>query len=156
MVQTLKDLPEMRETWVQSLGQEDPLEKELATHSGILGLPSWLSWLRICLQCGRVGFSPWVGKIPWRRERLHTPVFWPREFHGLYNGWVCKESDTNEQLVLSLHSVHTEKDGKACSEEKRRCDYLSKVITSVNYKGRKSRMSWRRAVEFITFCKAGL
>ena len=36
MVQTLKDLPEMRETWVQSLGQEDPLEKELATHSGIL------------------------------------------------------------------------------------------------------------------------
>ena len=24
----------------------------------------------------------WVGKIPWRRERLPTPVFWPREFHG--------------------------------------------------------------------------
>jgi len=29
------------------------------------------------------GFDPWVGKIPWRRERLPTPVFWPREFHGL-------------------------------------------------------------------------
>ena len=28
-------------------------------------------------------FEPWVGKIPWRRERLHTPVFWPGEFHGL-------------------------------------------------------------------------
>ena len=25
----------------------------------------------------------WVGKIPWRRERLPTPVFWPGEFHGL-------------------------------------------------------------------------
>ena len=25
-----------------------------------------------------------VGKIPWRRERLPTPVFWPREFHGQY------------------------------------------------------------------------
>ena len=24
----------------------------------------------------------WVGKIPWRRERLPTPVFWPGEFHG--------------------------------------------------------------------------
>ena len=24
-----------------------------------------------------------VGKIPWRRERLPTPIFWPREFHGL-------------------------------------------------------------------------
>ena len=29
-------LPAMRETWVQSLGQEDPLEKEMATHSSIL------------------------------------------------------------------------------------------------------------------------
>jgi len=33
----------------------------------------------------RPGFNPWVGKIPWRRERLPTPVFWPGEFHGLYN-----------------------------------------------------------------------
>ena len=30
------------------------------------------------------GFDPWVGKIPWRKERLPTPVFWPGEFHGLY------------------------------------------------------------------------
>ena len=34
--QTVKRLPAMQETWVQSLGQEDPLEKEMATHSGIL------------------------------------------------------------------------------------------------------------------------
>ena len=32
----VKRLPEMQETWVQSLGQEDPLEKEMATHSSIL------------------------------------------------------------------------------------------------------------------------
>ena len=32
----LKHLPAMWETWVQSLGQEDPLEKEMATHSSIL------------------------------------------------------------------------------------------------------------------------
>ena len=32
----VKNLPAMWETWVQSLGQEDPLEKELATHSSIL------------------------------------------------------------------------------------------------------------------------
>ena len=36
MAQTVKDLPAMRETWVRSLGQEDPLEKEMATHSNIL------------------------------------------------------------------------------------------------------------------------
>ena len=34
--QMVKNLPEVRETWVQSLGQEDPLEKEMATHFSIL------------------------------------------------------------------------------------------------------------------------
>ena len=34
--QTLKDLPTMWETWVQSLGQKDLLEKEMATHSSTL------------------------------------------------------------------------------------------------------------------------
>ena len=32
----VKNLPAMQETWVPSLGQEDPLEKEIATHSNIL------------------------------------------------------------------------------------------------------------------------
>ena len=36
MVQRLKRLPAMWETWVLSLGREDPLEKEMATHSSIL------------------------------------------------------------------------------------------------------------------------
>ena len=36
MTQMVKSLPEMQETWVQSLGREDPLEKEMATHSIIL------------------------------------------------------------------------------------------------------------------------
>ena len=39
--------------------------------------------VKICLQRGRPGFDPWVGKIPWRRERLPTPIFWPGEFCGL-------------------------------------------------------------------------
>ena len=36
MAQTVKRLPTMPETWVQSLGREDPLEKEMATHSSTL------------------------------------------------------------------------------------------------------------------------
>ena len=36
VVQRVKCLPAMQETWVQSLGWEDPLEKEMATHSSIL------------------------------------------------------------------------------------------------------------------------
>ena len=38
MAQTVKRLPTMQETWVRSLGLEDPLEKEMATH------PSTLAW----------------------------------------------------------------------------------------------------------------
>ena len=34
------------------------------------GLPWWLRWQRICQQCKRPGFDLWVGKIPWRRDRL--------------------------------------------------------------------------------------
>ena len=51
------------------------------------------------------GFDPWVGKIPWRRESLPTPVFLSREFHGQrslggYSSWGCKESNTTEGLTL--------------------------------------------------------
>ena len=36
MAQAVRNLPAMQETWVQSLGWENPLEKEVATHSSIL------------------------------------------------------------------------------------------------------------------------
>ena len=36
VAQTVESLPAMEETWVQSLGREDPLEKGMATHSSIL------------------------------------------------------------------------------------------------------------------------
>ena len=57
------------------------------------------------IQCGRPGFNPWVGKTPWRREWLSTPVFWPGEFYGLYSPWGHKELDTTEQLSLSLKVI---------------------------------------------------
>ena len=40
--------------------------------------------------------SPGEGK-----SYLPTPVFWPGEFHGLYNPWGRKDSDMTEQLLLS-------------------------------------------------------
>ena len=54
------------------------------------------------LQCGRPGFDPWVGKIRWRSERPPTPIFWPRDFHGLYSPWGHRELDTTERLSPSL------------------------------------------------------
>ena len=46
------------------------------------GLAWCLRWWRICLQCRRPRFNPWVGKIPWRREWLPISVFLPGESHG--------------------------------------------------------------------------
>ena len=53
------------------------------------------------------GFDPRVGKIPWRRKWQPTLVFLPGESHGQrnlvgYSPWTRKESDTTEQLTLSL------------------------------------------------------
>ena len=48
VAQTVKNLPAMQETWVRSLGQEDPLEKEMATHSSIL------TWRIPCTELGRL------------------------------------------------------------------------------------------------------
>ena len=40
-------------------------------------------------------------------ESLPTPVFWPREFHGLFSPWGHKESNTPERLSLSLYFLGT-------------------------------------------------
>ena len=67
-----------------------------------MGLPWWLSWIRIRLQCRRPRFDSWVRKIPWRRERLPTPVFWPGEFLGLYSPW-GRRVGQNQATCTSRH-----------------------------------------------------
>ena len=47
VAQRLKHLPAMWETWVHSLGREDPLEKEMATHSSILAMDEEAWWARV-------------------------------------------------------------------------------------------------------------
>ena len=60
VAQTVKHLSTMRETWVQSLGWEDSLEKEMATHSITL---AWnIPWTE------ELG----AGYCPWRCEELDT------------------------------------------------------------------------------------
>ena len=63
--------------------------------------PSGSDGKRVCLQCWRPGFDPWVRKIGWRREWKPALVFLPRKFHGWrslvgYRPWGHKESDTTE------------------------------------------------------------
>ena len=133
VVNTVKNLPVMWETQVQSLGQEGPQGKGVLQYSclensmdrgawkatvdeiansghnwstntftfmahhchlffsvlylgniiQIQGASLVAQWLRICLQCRRCRFNPWVRKIPWKRAWQSTPVFLPGESHGL-------------------------------------------------------------------------
>ena len=64
MAQMVKRLSTMQETRVRSLGQEDPLEKEIAIHS------STIAW-KIHGQRSLVGYSPWGHKESDTTERLH-------------------------------------------------------------------------------------
>ena len=61
-----------------SVGKESPCNA---------GGPSLIPGSGRCPGEGISYHDPWIGKIPWRRERLHTSVFWPEEFHGLYSPW---------------------------------------------------------------------
>ena len=71
VAQMVKHLPTMRETRVQSLGQEDPLEKEMAPHSILLPGKSHG-------QRSLVGYSPWGHRESDTTERLHSHVHFRR------------------------------------------------------------------------------
>ena len=68
-----------------------------------IGYPLQYSWASLVAQLVKnppAMQETWVEKIPWRRERLSTPIFWPGEFPGLYSPWGHKELDTTEPLSL--------------------------------------------------------
>ena len=117
----LQDLTSRRKNFSQKC-RENPLSCSRwrpgleASRSGFRGskkyggLPWWLSWQRICLQCRRPGFSPWVGKTPWRREWLPTSLFLPGEFHGWrslvgYSLWGHKELDMMSNFHFTSRST---------------------------------------------------
>ena len=91
MAQLVKNPPAMRETWVRSLGWEDPLEKGKATHSSIL---AWrIPWTVHGVTKSRTRLSNFIFSCAGSpslsglfsscgEQGLPTPVFWPGEFHG--------------------------------------------------------------------------
>ena len=58
------------------------------TRTMFKGLPWCLSGKESTCQCKRLGFDPWVRKIPWRRKWQPTPVFLPGESHGAWQATV--------------------------------------------------------------------
>ena len=83
-----------------------------------------------CRRCRRLGFNPWVRKIPWRRVWQPTPLFLPGESHKQrslvgYSPWGHKKLDRTEQL-----SSHTKSNGS------------------------KSKNKWWNLIKLKRFCRA--
>ena len=64
VAQLVKNLPAMRETWLRSLGWEDPLEKGKAPHSRILGFPGGSEVKASASNAGDLGSIPGSGRSP--------------------------------------------------------------------------------------------
>ena len=119
MAQLVKRLPIMWETWVQSLDWEDPLEKEMATHSGT---PAWK-----IPQRSMVGYSPWGCKELDMTERFHFRFIFPGYLEitacshvvviqiitftnllpEIYDFLVCSSSPMFCIIILLHFAVHT-------------------------------------------------
>ena len=104
----VKRLPTMRETWVRSLGWEDSLEKEMATHSTTLAQK--IPWTE---EPG-AGYCPWGRKESDMTERLHFHFLSFYTYtRGFPDGSVGKESACNagkkesEKVGLKLNIQKT-------------------------------------------------
>ena len=89
-------------------------------HSGIFffnisfyfyqGFPDSSVGKKFASNVGVLGLIPGLGRFPWRRERLLTPVFWPGEFHELYSPCDTKSwtqlSDFHFSLYFILKNIY--------------------------------------------------
>ena len=107
--QLVKNLLAMQETPVWFLSQPKSSPGEGIHYPLQYSWASLVSQTVICLQCGRSGFSPWVGKIPWRKAWQPTPVFLPGEFP--WPEEPCTLQSMGSQSVgcnwATKHSTHT-------------------------------------------------
>ena len=89
------------------------LNRRLQLTTRVSHLYQWLEFAykqQFCLQCRRLGFDSWVGKIPWRKKWQPTPVFLPGEFHGQRNlvcGVARVRHDWAAKLLLPYGAIYS-------------------------------------------------
>ena len=74
LAQVVDNLPAMQETWVQSLGQEDPLEGKIATHSSILDFPGGSDGKASAYNVGDPSSIPGSGRSPGEGMAIHSSI----------------------------------------------------------------------------------
>ena len=101
----------MYNTWVGMISWR----RKLQPTPVFLGFPGGSVGKEFACNAWDLGSIPGLGRSPGEgKGYLLIPVFWPREFHGLYSLWGRKESDKTEWLSLSLTPEYTSKILKHC------------------------------------------
>ena len=97
VAETVKRLPAIQETWIRSLGREDPLEKEMATHSGIL------AWKIPWMEPGRLQ-SLWSQRVghDWATSLLFKDTIKPKNYQQMLKT-PGKRLDSHLVAKLSPH-----------------------------------------------------
>ena len=95
----VKNLSAMRETWVQSLVWENPLEKGLTTHSSILGFPGGSAGKEASCSVGVLGSIPGLGRSPGGGKG------YPLQYSGLKNsmGDIVRALPKSQILLSQFH-----------------------------------------------------
>ena len=105
-VAKVREMQSLPQRGSQSLGRK-VIKLALMYSVHLDGLPLWLRWRSICLQCRRPGFDPLARKIPLEKGMAtHSSILawripWTEEPSG-YSPQDCKESDTTERLHFHL------------------------------------------------------
>ena len=90
VAQMVKRMPTTRETWVRSLGREDPLEKEMETHSSTL---AWkIPWMEEpgrlqSMGSQRVGHD-WVTSLSQPGNIMNKPAYWVMVMRGFFTNFL--------------------------------------------------------------------
>ena len=124
--QTIKNLPAMWETWAQSLGWEDPLEKGTVTHS--------VFWPGECHgQRSLEGYSPWGCKQTRLSDSLHS---WGGIYHYLWNSLARKSNQFKSNQSTGFNSQFTENTGMEEYIKQCHMEAISKIQTVGNSTGK--------------------
>ena len=126
VAQLIKNPPALQEAPGRFLGQEDSLEKGV-------GYPLQCSWISVVAQMvqnlpAMRGFSPWVGKIPWRRAWQPTPVFLPRRIpmdRGAWRAQRVRHDWMTKHSTVDMIQQNTNADDRM--KEKAVCPYGKKL-----------------------------
>ena len=101
-------MPNKHVYWIRCVCGEQMLASHFRIH------PRWLNGKESacqCRRCRRRGFSPWIGKIPWRRKQETTPIFFLEKSHeqrslAVYHPWDLKDSDPTEHARYPIYVLY--------------------------------------------------